>query len=79
MNGRIPERDALPEPDAKREPEANQPDPNPPDAWGDARPALTPSQLAFLALIAALILTALRHLRRRGRAPERTGRASREG
>jgi hypothetical protein len=34
------------------------------DAKGDARPALSPAQLAFLALIAALILTALRRLRR---------------
>jgi hypothetical protein len=35
-----------------------------PDAGGDVRPALSPAQLAFLALIAALILTALRRLRR---------------
>jgi hypothetical protein len=36
------------------------------DLEGDARPALTPAQLAFLALIAALIITALRRLRRKG-------------
>jgi hypothetical protein len=32
--------------------------------YGEVRPALSPAQLAFLALIAALILTALRRLRR---------------
>jgi hypothetical protein len=32
---------------------------------GDVRPALTPAQLAFLALVAAVILTALRRVRRR--------------
>jgi hypothetical protein len=34
------------------------------DLEGGARPALTPAQLAFLALIAALIVTAIRRLRR---------------
>jgi hypothetical protein len=33
--------------------------------FGAVRPALSPGQLAFLALIAALILTLLRRLRRR--------------
>jgi hypothetical protein len=38
-------------------------------AAGEVRPALSPAQLAFLALIAALILTAIRRLRpNRGRA-----------
>jgi hypothetical protein len=32
---------------------------------GEVRPALSPAQLAFLALIAALILTAIRRLRRK--------------
>jgi hypothetical protein len=36
-----------------------------PDAHGDVSPALTARQLAFLALIAALLLTGLRRLRRR--------------
>ena len=35
-----------------------------PDDAGVVRPALTPAQLAFLALIAALIVTAIRRLRR---------------
>jgi hypothetical protein len=35
------------------------------DDYGAVRPALSPAQLAFLALIAALILTALRRLRRK--------------
>jgi hypothetical protein len=36
-----------------------------PDLEGDVRPALSPAQLAFLALIAALIVTAIRRLRRK--------------
>jgi hypothetical protein len=35
------------------------------DLEGDARPALTPARLAFLALIAALVITAVRRLRRK--------------
>jgi hypothetical protein len=34
-------------------------------AGGEVRPALSPAQLAFLALIAALILTAIRRLRQK--------------
>jgi hypothetical protein len=37
------------------------------DAYGDVRPALSPAQLAFLALIAALILAGWRRMRRSGR------------
>ena len=35
------------------------------DLGGEVRPALTPAQLAFLALIAALIITLIRRLRGR--------------
>jgi hypothetical protein len=54
MNGQAP---------PPREPERSLP-----DAAGDVTVALTPRQLAFLALIAALILAVLRRLfgRRRG-------------
>ena len=36
---------------------------------GEVRPALTPAQLAFLALIAAILLTLIRRIRRRGAQP----------
>ena len=55
-DGRRPPLDAADRPDP--------PETRPSDADGDVRPALTPTQLAFLALIAAVILTTLRRLRR---------------
>ena len=62
MNGRQP----LPAPieDEEVEPVAEV-DEELADAYGDVRPALSPAQLAFLALIAALLLAGLRRLRRR--------------
>ena len=62
MNGRQP----LPAPieDEEVEPVAEL-DEELADAYGDVRPALSPAQLAFLALIAALLLAGLRRLRRR--------------
>jgi GAF domain-containing protein len=58
VNGR------RPVPDAPVAEAVDTPSGELPDAHGDVRPALNPAQLAFLALIAALILTALRRLRR---------------
>jgi GAF domain-containing protein len=43
----------------------DEPVPSDEGDFGEVRPALSPAQLAFLALIAALILTAIRRLRRR--------------
>ena len=62
MNGRQPP--PAPIEDEEVEPVAEV-DEELADAYGDVRPALSPAQLAFLALIAALLLAGLRRLRRR--------------